>query len=141
MFGLTKALIAAVLLAGWSGAAMADTYDCAARTTAGKSTYAGVSYIAPTIRFVVDEAAGTATVYDSVIAAEHGGPIAAEYSQPGGNKIRFEWSLYVPFKKNRRALADYQLTLNRSRMTASIRVAVHGDFQDTLGKATCQVTP
>lgn len=136
-----RAALAALAVAALGGAAAAATYDCATRTTAGKSAYGKGSYIAPTIRFVVDEAAGTATVHDSVIQAEHGGPIKADYSQPGAGKIRFDWSLYVQFKKNRKALADYQLTLNLSRMSASIRVAVHGDFEDTLGKATCRLTP
>lgn len=140
MLGLTRALLAAVLLSGVAAMATAATYDCATSTTAKRSKYGQGSYIAPTIRLTVDEVAGTATVYDSAIAAQHGGPIAADYSRDG-NRLRFAWSLYVAFKKNRNALADYTLNLNLARMTASIRVAVHGEFQDTLGTARCAMVP
>ena len=118
--------------------AAAVTYDCAASSNVKRSKYGKGSYIAPKIRFVVDEAAGRATVHDSLIQEARGGPIPADYSRDG-NRLRFEWSLYVAFKKNRNALADYTFKLNLARMTGSIRVSVHGEFQDTLGKARCVV--
>lgn len=119
-------------------AAAETIYDCAATSNVKRSKYGKGSYIAPTLRLVIDEATGTATVYDSVIAAEHGGPIAAKLAR-GGNALRLNWSLLAPFRKNRKAKASYSLTLDLARMTASIRVTVHGEFQDTLGKARCAV--
>jgi len=139
MFALAKGLVVALVMAGSAGMAASATYDCTTSSNAKRSKYGKGSYIAPTIRLVVDEAAGTASVYDAVIAEQKGGPIAAEFTRRDDGKLRFEWSLYVAFRKNRNALADYSLTLNPARMTASIRVAVHGEFQDTLGKARCAV--
>lgn len=138
-----RTLIAAALALalGLLGAPLAaQTYECAATSSAKRSKYGKGSYIAPTIHFVVDEAAGTATVYDSVIAEAFGRPIPAKVSRKG-NELRLRWSLYVAFRKNRKALADYAFNLDTSRMTGSIRVAVHGEFQDTLGKARCTVVP
>ena len=99
----------------------------------------GQGFISPVILFTLPRAeARSASVYDSVIDAVHGAPIAARVKSRGKDVLRYEWRVNGIPARPTKASVGYWADLNIKKNTVRISGSIRGFDNDIKGKGRCE---